>query len=388
MADRARRALSQKATLLAAFFPVFIPTQLVATWAIQRYGAKVVSSLQNCGTCIALLACPWAMRVGGHVGLATCFTTIGVFQSPLFPAISVLKRAWTADVEPARRAVLLRIMAAGGHVSGFIAALAVPWLATRYGWQRVPIVWGSVFGALAVVWHVCASDAPKTPVASVGPTASKGFNLSVFSVGSVRAAMFNHFASNNMGYVFMQWAPTLYTQVHGVPAAQIGKWLAIPNTVNVLGSFLIGAIESRCLSQGMAVLRVRQLFTRWGSTLSALLCALFVYAPSAPLASLVHCVTQLAMCYTGSSFSSNYYEIGGKQTAIITGVANVFASMPGFFLPPLGAALFARFGLKPVFFWSSAVMLYSGDVYCRHLSVEPAEDALAARDRERASKRV
>jgi hypothetical protein len=94
------------------------------------------------------------------------------------------------------------------------------------------------------------------------------------------------------------------------------------------------------------------------------------------------------MCYTGSSFSSNYYEIGGKQTAIITGVANVFASMPGFFLPPLGAALFARFGLKPVFFWSSAVMLYSGDVYCRHLSVEPAEDALAARDRERASKRV
>ena len=196
--------LAQKATLLAAFFPVFIPTQLVASWLIQRYGAKVISSIQNAGTCLVLLACPWAMRAGGHVGLACCFTAVGVFQSPLFPAISVLKRTWTADVEPARRALLLRIMSGGGHASGFIAALAVPWIAARYGWQRVPIVFGSAFGVLAVVWQLFAADAPPAVAAADAPPAKSsgsgsGFSWRVFSVRSVQVCLFNHFASNNMG---------------------------------------------------------------------------------------------------------------------------------------------------------------------------------------------
>ena len=29
---------------------------------------------------------------------------------------------------------------------------------------------------------------------------------------------------------------------------------------------------------------------------------------------------KLALCYSGAGFSSNYYEIGGQQTALISGV--------------------------------------------------------------------
>ena len=132
--------------------------QLVATWCIQRFGAKLVSTVENVGISLSLLLAPTAMRAGGPIGLALCFTSVGVFQAPLFPAISVMKRAWTAGVEPAKRAMLLRIMSVGGHFGAVGTAFAVPRLASRYGWRAVPYVYGGLMGCLALTWHFWASD--------------------------------------------------------------------------------------------------------------------------------------------------------------------------------------------------------------------------------------
>ena len=117
-------SVATKATLLAAFFPVFIPMQLLASWSIQRWGAKVITTLQNAGSAVSLLAAPWALRRFGAPGLTFAFTLLGVFQSPLFPAISVMKRAWTVNVEPAKRALLLRkLLRMGGAAVGMLHAV-------------------------------------------------------------------------------------------------------------------------------------------------------------------------------------------------------------------------------------------------------------------------
>ena len=230
-------SLAQKATLLAAFFPAFIPSQLVASVLIQRYGAKAVSTVQNAGIALALLACPWAMRAGGHLGLAACFTAIGVFQSPLFPALSVLKRTWTAGVEPAKRALLLRVFSMGQYVANFSAAFFTPLLASKYGWQAVPYTFGSLMAALTVVWHFGASDAPPVPIAAAGdakpaappvdtaPRKPSGLGISwdIFSVNSVQACIFQHISHNTVLYTLMQWCPTYYIETFGVPRAEIGR---------------------------------------------------------------------------------------------------------------------------------------------------------------------
>ena len=57
-----------------------------------------------------------------------------------------------------------------------------------------------------------------------------------------------------------------------------------------------------------------------GSACSAVLCLAFPFAPSAAAAALCMAALKLALCYSGAGFSSNYYEIGGQQTALISGV--------------------------------------------------------------------
>ena len=51
--------------------------------------------------------------------------------------------------------------------------------------------------------------------------------------------------------------------------------------------------------------------------------------------------------------------------------------------PPPGGGVSERLlaitGLKPVFFFVSAVMLVSGDAFVRHVSIEPAEEELLRR---------
>ena len=334
VAAEAGYTLSQKATLLAAFFPIFIPSQLVAAALIQRFGAKVVSSVQNFGITAALLLAPWAMQVGGHVGLAVSFTFVGIFQSPLFPAISVMKKAWTAGVEPAKRALLLRMFGAGSHCSGMLATLLTPALASRHGWQRVPYVFGGMMALLSVVWHLCASEEPQKPlpapagrpaapaVASRGAPKSTATTSSkpgdkklrpagrrggdgriawqIFKARSVQACLLSHVATNNMNYMLLLWGPTFYIEQLGVARARIGGWLAIPNTVPIWGSFLVGAIEAACLRSGVSQLNVRTRFTRVGTTLSAVACMLFAFAPSAPAAVVMQCTVALANCYSGA----------------------------------------------------------------------------------------
>jgi len=152
----------------------------------------------------------------------------------------------------------------------------------------------------------------------------------------------------------------------------------VPATVNIWGGFLVGALEARCLRMGMAQLQVRRLFTRVGTSCSAVCLLLFTLAPTATAAVVAQCAVVLSGCYSGSGFSNNYYEIGGSNTAVLSGVGNVCASIPGLVLPALGVALRQRFNSwSPIFVLAAAVMLLSGQVYSRHSSVEPAEDTLA-----------
>lgn len=387
--------LAQKAALLAAFFPAFIPSQLLASFLIQRYGAKVVTTAQNAGLALSLLACPAAMAAAGHLGLAACFVSLGVFQSPLFPALSVLKRSWTAGAAPAHRAMWLRVMSAGQYVANFLAALVTPLLARRFGWQAVPYTFGGVMAALTVVWHCCASEAPEADDDAVQPqpksggqtprggpqAAGMGVSWAIFRVRGVQACLLSHISHNTMLYTLMQWAPTYYIECFGIPRAAIGRWLAVPATVNIWGGFLIGALEARCLQTGMPQLRVRRLFTAIGTGASAACLLLFTLAPTAVAAVVAQCGVVLSGCYSGSGFSSNYYEVGGRNTAMLSGVGNVFASVPGLVLPAIGVALKRRFdSWAPIFVLASAVMLASGQVYWRHCSLEPAEETLALLD--------
>ena len=55
------------------------------------------------------------------------------------------------------------------------------------------------------------------------------------------------------------------------------------------------------------------------------------------MATLMNCGVCLCDCFQGIGFSQNYYEVGGPDTAILTSVGNVFASLGGWVRGPARA---------------------------------------------------
>eukprot|EP01051_Picozoa_sp_SAG22_P008442 SAG22_NODE_641_length_8235_cov_9.502704_8_plen_178_part_00 len=131
----------------------------------------------------------------------------------------------------------LRIMGLGGRVGYTIAGALTPWLAARAGWQAIPLTLGSAAAAFGVVWQIFAAESPAAAAVTaavdttVAPGAKgsddgdhataktepkvkeKSMEWGIFTVPAVLGTTAAHIASNNLGYLFLQWSPTYYNEI-------------------------------------------------------------------------------------------------------------------------------------------------------------------------------
>ena len=70
-------------------------------------------------------------------------------------------------------------------------------------------------------------------------------------------ALLAHFASNNLGYLFILWTPTFYKDVLRTSQVMAGAYISFPMTVSIWLPFLVGALENRMRSGGMPLLQIR-----------------------------------------------------------------------------------------------------------------------------------
>jgi sugar phosphate permease len=151
---------SQQALLLGAFFPGYICTQLPGGAATQRFGGKLVSTVNLWSNALLFLLTPLAARHGGAVAVAAVFAALGLAQGSYVPSSSVMIKAWLPT--GVGRPWALRAMELGQRVGPLIAAWSVPVMVARWGWASVPRVYGS-FGVLfALVWQLAAREGPLT----------------------------------------------------------------------------------------------------------------------------------------------------------------------------------------------------------------------------------
>ena len=153
----------QQASLLGAFFPGYLLTQLPAGWLAQRFGAKLVLSLNMFGTAALFSLLPTVARssTGSTLPVAGLLTTMGLCQGGLIPAEAAINREWLTGMTPAGRAWMIRVLGFAHQACHLIATWATPRLASRArGWPTVTAVYGCSAGAAAVLWHVFASSRP------------------------------------------------------------------------------------------------------------------------------------------------------------------------------------------------------------------------------------
>ena len=78
----------------------------------------------------------------------------------------------------------------------------------------------------------------------------------------------------------------------------------------------------------------------------------------------------------------NFYELGGEDTAILNSLANALAQIPGFLCAPLDLLLRRLTGSwATIYVGGSAVYLLTSLVYARSLTLRPARELLAEREK-------
>lgn len=390
---------AQKAVLLGAFFPIFTPFQVVAGPLTQLFGGKRLLTLNLGGMAALLMLLPTCSRARGTGAMSACLAAIGVCQAVLVPAQGQLKRNWLTDGP--ERVWALRVMGLGNRVGYTAAAALVPWLAERRGWRAVPYTLGGLIGVFGVAWQALATEHPAPDPAPDAPATEdkeppeqgeekpaavaakqKTMEWGIFRVPAVLGALLAHFASNNLGYLFILWTPTFYKDVLRTSQVMAGAYISFPMTVSIWLPFLVGALENRMRSGGMPLLQIRKKMNLAGSVVQAVCTLLFAVSPTALLACAANCGVQVGSSLQGSGYSANYYEVGGPDTALLYAVGNALASIPGLVLPPLGLLIFTRTGSYfPLFGLCAAITVSTGLLFQRVASLSSGRELLAERGR-------
>jgi sugar phosphate permease len=123
---------TQKALLLGAFYPGYLVTQVPSGFLIQKYGAKLMLTVNMVGTALATAALPLALSSARPITATWVALTIsGMFQGSLIPGHQEMKRNWLPA--GAGKAFANRIIGLSLCVHSLLATSLTPFLATRFG---------------------------------------------------------------------------------------------------------------------------------------------------------------------------------------------------------------------------------------------------------------
>ena len=374
---------AQQSTLLSAFYPGYILAMLPAGWAVQKFGPKALLGLDNYLQGLALLLLPACAKLG-VLPLCACMATVGIAQAPIFPGQSVMKRDFQGSLQPSLRPwaiQFMRLSAAGGEV---FSKYTTPIISLRFGWQAVCYSYGGVSLVFAILWGLFAKSKPVAklapkPHAELGPGMEESkLEYGVLRVPAAMACMAAHASCNNLGYTVSQFAPSFYASVLRCDTLTTGAHLAVTALVRFVGNFMGASLETGLQRAGVKQITIRRVVCLTINSIQGLCCLGFGLARTPRFATLMNCGVCLCDSFQGIGFSQNYYEVGGPDTAILTSVGNVFASVGGMAAPPLGLYLMRRFNGQwyPVFLVAAIIHWFAGISFFCLASDIPARQLL------------
>ena len=378
-------------TLLAAFHPGYITTQVPGGLVVRSKGAKFVAAVQLTGSALLLALLPMAGSLGGKgatLAMSAVMLGMGAFQGPMSPVQSQLSRDWMPD--GVERAWAYRFLSLSHSSTPLLAALFTPRIAASFGWRTVCHLYAAAAGGYAALWMAFASNSPRKSKACVRGAPEKPrlpFDWRILRTKPALALLGFHIAADFGEFTRHQLAPTMYMQKFSCSPVQMGSYLAIGNAMHIPAGFIWAAIESWLIKRGTSKLSIRKGFTGVASAAESILSLLYALAPTPILATVWYGMIDAFFTMHTSGAWVNYLDVGAEDTATLNAVTNSIASSTAIVVPYLGFWLRARTGS-----WGAQIGLSmlikacTGLLYVRWASVTSAREILAHEDAAKTAK--
>jgi MFS transporter, ACS family, glucarate transporter len=275
----------------------------------------------------------WSMFTGltavtrGLMAFVSIRFLFGVSEAALAPAVASLFRR---TVPIRSRPTAFGSFLSGGRIGGIIAPGFAAFLAIRYGWRSVFVLFAALGVFATATWlrafplEIAVQKSERTPLSL--PTTRLSVSLSaVILVGFIYTMTWQFFVT---------WFPSYLIESRGFSFQKAGTYTGLPFLFGLLATFTGGPL-SGWITKRFGMQLGRRLLVMTGLLGSAFL---FYIGPSTPRAVLGTVLIALA-AGSGDLILSTVWatvvDIGGRSAGSVAGLMNSVASLGAFFSPVL-----------------------------------------------------
>lgn len=327
---------TQKGLVLSSFFIGYLLFMFPSGWLSARFGGKVVLGASILAwsllTLVTPLAAAWSMPalLAARVGM-------GLGEAGMFPAAYELFGRWVPATERAR--AVARLLS-GIPVGTVLGLLATGWIIAHWGWPSAFTAFGVLGLALSVVWFRTVRDDPSTdprvaaeerallPKPTVRGDAAIPWRRLILRRAFV-AIVVAHFATTWTLYVLLSWLPSYFRDVQHLSVGSAGLFSGAPWITNAVVTNLVGVLSDRALQRGVSPTKVRKV-VQCGGLVAAMAFMLALRSVTSPTVALaLVCGAAGAIGCSSCGFAPGIGDVGGRHGAVLYGVSNTVATLPG-----------------------------------------------------------
>ncbi|KAG1658841.1 Sialin [Nymphon striatum] len=370
----------EQGRLLSSFFWGYIITQLPGGVISGKFGGKNVFGFGILSPAIFNLLTPLAATYGGLNWLMFVRILEGMVGGVIYPALLQFWSKWAPEME---RTQLVALSMTGAYFGTVVAMPLCGLLAHHFGWESIFYVYGG-FGCLwFLIWNFTAADTPDLhPFISIEEQhyivltrTDKGNCINFKDIPWRKistslpfyAIVCAHFSENWGFYTLLTVLPTYMKDILNFNIVESGILSAIPYLVMIITSISMGFVADFLRrNKYLSTKSVRKLFNTISFLSQSTFLILTGYTTNATVAVLYLSLSVGLGGFLASGYLSNFLDISTRYVAVIMGISNTIASIPGCISPTIVGLLTSDQTLEEwriVFYISGVVYAIGGTIF-------------------------
>ena len=343
---------AQYGLLVSAFFWIYVPGQIIASWLIQQINAYRTLAIGLAVWSAATIATGFA---SGFAMLLLFRVLLGVGESAGFPASSkLLAQHLSPDRLGAANGLVCSGIYLGPAVGTFLGGLFL----AHAGWRPLFIVFGGISTLWLVPWALATRALSKR--ARVDSNITEPPIREILSKQQLWGAGIGHFCANYPLYMVLSWLPLYLVKSQGFSIAAMAALGGVLYGLAAMICLGTGWLADRWIAGGANISRVRLTMTCLGCVVW-FACMMICGLASVRFAIASLLISSLAM----GLISPNLYAIaqtlaGPRASGKWVGVQNAIGNLAGIVAPVVTGALIDWTGRYNIAFLVTGAIAMAG----------------------------